>query len=234
MISNSTTVFSPVPAQMTRYTGPTTQDLAHIPAVLTTLPQWVLWRGEDRVDAKTGEIKLNKIPINPHTLHNADTTDITTWGSCAQAVAALPVALEEWEQDDPSAYRGGGIGFVFTADDPVAGDRPGPRGGPGDWPHRALGTAPYAGPGQLYRSEPERHRPAYPGRGRLAAHGPEKRPGRDVHLRQVLYDDRLAPARHPAHNCLTPRGPGGSPRAGLWPASAPPGRRRGGVLLPHL
>jgi hypothetical protein len=31
------------------------------------------------------------------------------------------VALEEWEQADPSAYCGGGLGFVFASDDPYTG-----------------------------------------------------------------------------------------------------------------
>jgi len=103
------------------YTGPTAEDLDRIPADLKARPQWVLWRGEDRIDQQTGEVKLNKIPIDPQTLHNADTTDPTTWGTFEQCVSALPLALEEWEQDDPSASRGGGLGFVFTGDDPYAG-----------------------------------------------------------------------------------------------------------------
>src|SRR2546425_1352959 len=103
------------------YTGPPAEDLARIPAALKTRPQWVLWRGADRLNQQTGEIRLNKIPIDPQTLHNADTTDPQTWGTFAQCVAALPVALEGWEQEAPSAYRGGGIGFVFTADDPYTG-----------------------------------------------------------------------------------------------------------------
>jgi hypothetical protein len=103
------------------YSGPTAEDLNRLPAELKSRPQWVLWRGEDRIDQQTGEVKLNKIPIDPQTLHNADTTDPTTWGTFDQCVAALPVALEEWEQDNPSAYRGGGLGFVFASDDPYAG-----------------------------------------------------------------------------------------------------------------
>jgi hypothetical protein len=103
------------------YSGPTVEDLARVPAVLKTLLQWVLWRGADRVDEQTGEIKLNKIPIDPQTLTPADTTDPTTWGSFERCCAALPVALEEWEQESPAAYRGGGLGFVFTVDDPYTG-----------------------------------------------------------------------------------------------------------------
>ena len=93
------------------YVGPTTEDLARIPAELKARRQWVLWRGEDRVDQQTGEIRLNKVPVNPQTLRNADTTDPQTWGTFEECVAALPTALEEWEHDNPSAYRGGGIGL---------------------------------------------------------------------------------------------------------------------------
>jgi hypothetical protein len=81
----------------------------------------VLWRGKDRIEKQMGEVKLNKIPVDPQTLANADTTDPTTWGTFDACVAALPVALEEWEQDNPSTYRGGGIGFVFTEQDPYCG-----------------------------------------------------------------------------------------------------------------
>lgn len=103
------------------YTGPTVKDLASIPAELTARAQWVLWRGEDRVDLQTGEVKITKIPVDPQTLRNASSTDPSTWGTFQQCVAALPVALEEWEHTDPAAYRGGGLGFVFSDDDPYSG-----------------------------------------------------------------------------------------------------------------
>lgn len=104
------------------YAGPTAADLAHIPRELTARPQWVLWQGADRIDTKTGEITgLEKIPINPHTLHKASTTNPQTWGTFDLCVTTLPVALEEWEHNDPASYRGGGIGYVFAADDPYAG-----------------------------------------------------------------------------------------------------------------
>jgi len=103
------------------YTGPSPEDLDRIPDALKAPPQWVLWRGADRIDQQTGEVKLNKIPIDPQTLRNADTTDPETWRTFQQCVVALPVALEEWEQEDPTAYRGGGIGYVFTSDDPYTG-----------------------------------------------------------------------------------------------------------------
>jgi hypothetical protein len=109
------------PQPRTCYTGPTPEDLDRLPTDVKARRQWVLWRGADRLDPHTGAVKLNKIPIDPQTLRHADTTDPATWGAFAQCVVALPVALEEWEQEDPSAYRGGGIGFVFTAEDPYTG-----------------------------------------------------------------------------------------------------------------
>lgn len=106
---------------MADYPGPTTDNLACLPATLRARPQWVLWRGADRIDTATGVVKLNKIPIDPQTLANADSTDPSTWGTFDACIAALPLALEEWEDGNPGAYRGGGIGYVFAADDPYVG-----------------------------------------------------------------------------------------------------------------
>ena len=89
-----------VPSPSSLYAGPTAADLDRIPADLKARPQWVLWRGEDRIDPQTGGVKLNKIPIDPQTLRNADTTDPATWGTFERCVAALPVALEEWHGRD--------------------------------------------------------------------------------------------------------------------------------------
>src|SRR5262249_42185821 len=107
--------------------------------------QWVLWRGTDRLDPQTGEVKLTKIPIDPQTLRNADTTDSATWGTFEQCVAALPVALEEWEQGGPGAYRGGGICYVFISDDPYAGVdldhcRDSDTGAIDDWAQECIAT----------------------------------------------------------------------------------------------
>lgn len=109
------------PTPSSRYTGPTAEDLDRIPAALKARPQWVLWRGADRVDRQTGAVKLNKIPIDPQTLRNADPTDPATWGTFEQCVTALPVALEGWQEKAPRVYRGGGLGFVFAAAAPYAG-----------------------------------------------------------------------------------------------------------------
>jgi hypothetical protein len=104
------------------YAGPTAADLDQIPADLKARPQWVLWRGADRIDKDTGEITgLDKIPIDPHTLHRASTADAETWETFEYCVDALPVALEQWENEDPSTYRGGGIGYVLTSDDSYTG-----------------------------------------------------------------------------------------------------------------
>jgi putative DNA primase/helicase len=103
------------------YTGPTAADLARIPATLTQRPQWVLWRGVDEVDKKTGELRLTKVPYNARTLRKASTTNARTWSPFQTAVDALAGALATWEQEAPADYRGGGIGFVFSPDDPYCG-----------------------------------------------------------------------------------------------------------------
>jgi primase-polymerase (primpol)-like protein len=106
---------------ITFYRGPTAEDLARIPPILKALPQWILWCWEDVVDTKTGEIKANKTPMNARTLARASTTDPHTWAPFPHCVAALPAALQHWEQDTSRGYHGGGLGFVFTADDPYTG-----------------------------------------------------------------------------------------------------------------
>ena len=39
------------------YAGPIPAEFDRIPAVLKDRPQWVLWRGVDKVDKKTGELR---------------------------------------------------------------------------------------------------------------------------------------------------------------------------------
>ena len=102
-------------------TGPTAAELACIPEALKARPQWVLWRGADRINAHTGEVKLNKIPIDAQTLTRASSTDAETWHSLRQCRAALPCALEEWGQEARPDFRGGGLGYVFAHEDPFCG-----------------------------------------------------------------------------------------------------------------
>ena len=106
---------------MDTYPGPTVENLSCIPPTLQHVPQWVYWYGRDLIDRTTGAISFTKIPINPHTLQYADTTDPQTWGAYPSCVAGLATFLEDCEHRDPVAYRGGGLGFVVTAQDPFCG-----------------------------------------------------------------------------------------------------------------
>src|SRR6266566_3023228 len=103
------------------YTGPTTADLACIPEDLTTRCQWVLWRGEDRIDKQTGKVKLTKVPYIGYDLVKASTTRSVTWWTFKDCMQRLPTALACWQYELGDAYRGGGIGFVFSENDPYAG-----------------------------------------------------------------------------------------------------------------
>lgn len=79
---------------------PTADDL---PTALVDRDQWVCWRTHGRDDKPT------KVPIVPGTTQFASTTDPPTWRSFATAregVTTTPVD---------------GLGFVFTADDPLIG-----------------------------------------------------------------------------------------------------------------
>ena len=82
----------------------------NIPPELSSRPQWVGWIGKPQ----SGSIKLNKIPINPMSGKAASSTDPKTWGTFEQAVA--------WYQSQvkrPGFI--GGIGFVFSENDPYSG-----------------------------------------------------------------------------------------------------------------
>ena len=57
------------------------QVIAKTPKELREKPQWVDWRGVDRTNENTGEVKVSKVPINPRGLGEAKTNDPRTWGS---------------------------------------------------------------------------------------------------------------------------------------------------------
>jgi putative DNA primase/helicase len=80
----------------------------YIPAELRAISQWVNWKLEERPDRNTGEIKLTKIPYQPHG-PKAESDNPDTW-STFEAVLA--------------AYQAGGfsgIGFVLTKDIGIVG-----------------------------------------------------------------------------------------------------------------
>ena len=110
-----------IPPRTEVYTGPSAEDLARVPAELKARTQWVLWRGVDRVNPRTGEVKFTKIPIDAQTLTKASSTDAETWQSLDYCLRALPCALEEWEQQSGRDFRGGGVGYVFAHEDPFSG-----------------------------------------------------------------------------------------------------------------
>lgn len=72
-----------------------------IPHALKALPQWVLWRREERNG------KLTKVPYNATTRAQASVTNETDWATFGQATAIC------------GQYDG--IGFVLTASDPFTG-----------------------------------------------------------------------------------------------------------------
>lgn len=78
-------------------------EMDAFPSVLTARDQWVCWREMERGGKPT------KVPVNPHNGNFASATNPDSWGSFEEARAYL---------DGGSAD---GLGFVFTADDPVVG-----------------------------------------------------------------------------------------------------------------
>jgi len=77
----------------------------NIPERLTERPQWVNWRLEER-DGKT-----TKMPYTPGTLRRASSTDLMTWRTFSEALAAYEAGEPPYD----------GIGFVFCSADPFVG-----------------------------------------------------------------------------------------------------------------
>src|SRR5262245_19526118 len=105
--------------------NPWALESAAIPEELKRLRQWVLWRGEDRLDQRTGLARLDKItyvaePLRPGQVayRKAQTTTPACWRAFATCVQVLPDALETWAFELGATGRGGGIGFVFAPEDP--------------------------------------------------------------------------------------------------------------------
>jgi putative DNA primase/helicase len=88
--------------ETTAVSPPNTEN---IPDRLTERPQWVCWRLETR------DGKPTKVPYTPGTERRASTTDLMTWATFDEALAA-------YESGEPP-YDG--IGFVFCSADPFVG-----------------------------------------------------------------------------------------------------------------
>jgi putative DNA primase/helicase len=77
----------------------------NIPYQLTERPQWVCWRLEMR------DGKPTKVPYTPGTERRASSTELMTWSTFEQALAAYEVGEPPYD----------GIGFVFCNADPFVG-----------------------------------------------------------------------------------------------------------------
>lgn len=91
MIKATTAVYPPV--------------VENIPEEFTERPQWVCWRLEER------EGKQTKVPYIAGTNRRASSTDLMTWRTFDQALAAYEAGEPPYD----------GIGFVFCSADPFVG-----------------------------------------------------------------------------------------------------------------
>ena len=102
------------------YPGPTSDNLARVPAALTQRTQWVLWRGVEKVDEDTGEIRLNKSPHDPQTLTKASTIDPATWGHVRLLCGPPARRPGHWELEELQLH-GGGIAMCSVTTIPTPG-----------------------------------------------------------------------------------------------------------------
>ncbi len=86
-------------------TGLITPITETIPTQLTERPQWVCWRLEERAG------KATKVPYTPSTLRRASSTDLMTWRTFDEALAAYEAGEPPYD----------GIGFMFCSADPFVG-----------------------------------------------------------------------------------------------------------------
>ena len=80
-----------------------TKLVENIPQRFARRPQWVNWRYEER------DGDLTKVPYTPGTERKASSTDLMTWRTFEEAVAAYETG------------RYDGIGFMFCSADPFVG-----------------------------------------------------------------------------------------------------------------
>ena len=74
-----------------------------IPQELKIRPQWVVWKLAER------DGKPTKVPYSPMSFERASTTDMMTWGTFDEALAASKIGTFD------------GIGFCFCSADPYVG-----------------------------------------------------------------------------------------------------------------
>jgi putative DNA primase/helicase len=86
-------------------TGGFAPIVENIPERLTERPQWLNWRLEER------DGKMTKMPYTPGTLRRASSTDLMTWRTFAEAIAAYEASETPYD----------GIGFCFCSADPFVG-----------------------------------------------------------------------------------------------------------------
>jgi primase-polymerase (primpol)-like protein len=92
---------------MKEATGVISPITENIPERLAERSQWVCWRLEERPDGDD----LTKVPYEARTGRRADPTDLMTWTTFEEAVAAY--------ESSEGFYDG--IGFVFCSADPLVG-----------------------------------------------------------------------------------------------------------------
>src|ERR671913_663791 len=85
--------------------GVSSPIVENIPKRLTERPQWVNWRLEERGD------RMTKVPYTPGTLRRASSTDLMTWRTFSEALAAYQCSEPPYD----------GIGYVFCSADPFVG-----------------------------------------------------------------------------------------------------------------
>jgi len=91
---------------MKEATGVIAPITENIPERLVERPQWVCWRLEERPDGD-----LTKVPYEARTGRRVDPTDLMTWTTFEEAVAAYEASGGFYD----------GIGFVFCSADPFTG-----------------------------------------------------------------------------------------------------------------
>ena len=87
--------------------------MSAVPGYLTAQSRWLLWRTQTKIDRKTGETRITKVPISFHTGKPCDVTAPASWADHAAVEAALGRTPGAWD----------GPGFALGVIEPI-GARP--------------------------------------------------------------------------------------------------------------